>query len=183
MPKPTRERMIDGALMLLAEKGLQRASFHEVTQATGTPRGSIYYHFPGGKSEMVSEALARDLVLVTEVVNGIEASDARSFTDKFITHWVDFMERHNYALSSASVAVAIAAEDEKQQVAARTTMLGFVDVIRQRYIEFGMDAAEALQRARAVVGACQGGVLLARVEGTSDGLEAVRNVLLAGLDS
>ena len=36
-----RDRMIDGAAVLLAKRGLQGASFSEVLEATGAPRGSI----------------------------------------------------------------------------------------------------------------------------------------------
>ena len=57
MAKNVRQRMIAGAGDLLSRRGLQSTSFAEVTQATGTPRGSIYHHFPGGKQELVLAAL------------------------------------------------------------------------------------------------------------------------------
>jgi TetR/AcrR family transcriptional regulator, lmrAB and yxaGH operons repressor len=49
--------MITGAAQLLAERGLLASSFSEVLDRTGAPRGSIYHHFPGGKDELVSEAI------------------------------------------------------------------------------------------------------------------------------
>src|SRR5271154_6350078 len=55
-----RTKMVKGAARLLATKGVEGTSFAEVLDATGTPRGSIYHHFPGGKSELVHAAL--DLV-------------------------------------------------------------------------------------------------------------------------
>ena len=48
-----RQEMVSGAISLLAEKGVQGTSFAVVTEATKTPRGSIYHHFPGGKNELI----------------------------------------------------------------------------------------------------------------------------------
>ena len=54
-----RERMVDGAMALLARRGLQATSFSEVLAATGAPRGSLYHHFPAGKDQLVAEAVDR----------------------------------------------------------------------------------------------------------------------------
>ncbi|MFM9150088.1 MAG: TetR/AcrR family transcriptional regulator, partial [Solirubrobacterales bacterium] len=58
MTEKTREKMIGGAASLLSQRGLQGTSFSEVLELTDTPRGSIYHHFPGGKDELVAEAIA-----------------------------------------------------------------------------------------------------------------------------
>ena len=55
-----RTKMVKGAAGLLATKGVEGTSFAEVLAVTDAPRGSIYHHFPGGKSELVHAAL--DLV-------------------------------------------------------------------------------------------------------------------------
>jgi TetR/AcrR family transcriptional regulator, lmrAB and yxaGH operons repressor len=47
---------------VLATKGLEGTSLAEVLERSGAPRGSTYHHLPGGKDEVVTEAvaLARD---------------------------------------------------------------------------------------------------------------------------
>src|SRR5580700_8419587 len=52
-----RSRMVEGAVRLLATKGVEGTSFAEVLAATGSPRGSVYHHFPGGKPELLHAAL------------------------------------------------------------------------------------------------------------------------------
>src|SRR6202167_3250427 len=52
-----RSRMVEGAVRLLATKGVEGTSFAEVLDATGSPRGSVYHHFPGGKPELLHAAL------------------------------------------------------------------------------------------------------------------------------
>jgi TetR/AcrR family transcriptional regulator, lmrAB and yxaGH operons repressor len=67
-----RQEMVNGAISLLAEKGVQGTSFAVVTEATKTPRGSIYHHFPGGKNELIEEAVTSIGQLVTALIDAVE---------------------------------------------------------------------------------------------------------------
>src|SRR5260221_11455918 len=55
--RDVRARMIEGAIRLLAQHGLQATSFAEVLGLTGAPRGSIYHHFPEGKDQLIGAAV------------------------------------------------------------------------------------------------------------------------------
>ena len=84
MTSDVKQRMIEKAVVLLARKGLQGASFSEVLEASGAPRGSLYHHFPGGKSELVlagmNEAVRRALIAL-EALKGQSADKvAEAFT-------------------------------------------------------------------------------------------------------
>jgi TetR/AcrR family transcriptional regulator, lmrAB and yxaGH operons repressor len=58
MPRRTdsRSRMIHAAAQLFRQRGYHATAFSDVVQASGAPRGSIYFHFPGGKEELAREA-------------------------------------------------------------------------------------------------------------------------------
>ena len=89
MPSPVRDRMISGALDLLARRGLQATSFAEVTQATQTPRGSIYHHFPGGKQQLVeiAKALAKEvkLLILDEPTAALNEDDSQHLLDLILS--------------------------------------------------------------------------------------------------
>ncbi len=55
----TRERLLDAATTLLRRSGLSGAGINEIVRASGAPKGSVYHHFPGGKAQIATEALAR----------------------------------------------------------------------------------------------------------------------------
>ena len=57
MGNETRATMIEGAIQLLATKGVHGASLLKVLEHTGAPRGSVYHHFPGGKEDLILAAL------------------------------------------------------------------------------------------------------------------------------
>ena len=50
-----RQRMIQSALVLMGQQGIEATSFSQVLEHSGAPRGSIYHHFPGGKAQLIEE--------------------------------------------------------------------------------------------------------------------------------
>jgi len=57
MATATRERMLNAAESLMRERGLAGARIHHIVKESRAPIGSVYHHFPGGKTQYVSEAL------------------------------------------------------------------------------------------------------------------------------
>ena len=55
--RDTRARMVTGAAMLLREKGVRGTTVGAVLERTGGPRGSVGFHFPGGRTQLLTEAL------------------------------------------------------------------------------------------------------------------------------
>ncbi|HEV2727384.1 MAG TPA: helix-turn-helix domain-containing protein, partial [Solirubrobacterales bacterium] len=51
-----RQRLLNGARKLLAEKGYAGMELRDVAEVGRAPRGSIYHHFPGGKRQLAVEA-------------------------------------------------------------------------------------------------------------------------------
>ena len=49
--------MLDAAETLLRERGLAGAGIQQVVARSGAPIGSVYHFFPGGKTQLVAEAL------------------------------------------------------------------------------------------------------------------------------
>lgn len=57
MNRSTKEKMIAGAADLIRRRGVNATTMREVVRHTSTPRGSIRHHFPGGKQQLIEEAL------------------------------------------------------------------------------------------------------------------------------
>ena len=55
----TRERLIDATVELLRIKGPTAAGTNEILARAAAPRGSFYFHFPDGKSQLLAEAVGR----------------------------------------------------------------------------------------------------------------------------
>src|SRR6202453_477466 len=55
--RPPRERMVRSAAQLIRRKGVSGTGMREIVTEAEAPRGSLQHYFPGGKEELVSDAL------------------------------------------------------------------------------------------------------------------------------
>jgi AcrR family transcriptional regulator len=53
----SRQRMIETTIRLLRTQGLRATGINQIVQGSKAPRGSIYFHFPGGKEQLAIEAV------------------------------------------------------------------------------------------------------------------------------
>jgi len=56
MANDTRARMLKTAARLLQHRGYHGVAVSDILSESGAPRGSLYFHFPGGKDQIVLEA-------------------------------------------------------------------------------------------------------------------------------
>ncbi|MEQ1619322.1 MAG: TetR/AcrR family transcriptional regulator [Terricaulis sp.] len=76
MAKPTsaREDLIQSAVELFRARGYEGVGVADLLAHAGAPRGSLYFHFPGGKEEIGAEALTRAGASVTERLRALRES-------------------------------------------------------------------------------------------------------------
>src|SRR4029078_12235453 len=57
-PTPhAKDRFLEAAIFLMRQSGLSEAGINQLISRSGAPKGSVYYHFPGGKQPIIGEAL------------------------------------------------------------------------------------------------------------------------------
>src|SRR5690242_15651851 len=108
MPVSTREKMVAGAADLISRRGVHATSLRDVVEHTGTPRGSLGHHFPGGKQQMLedavryaSESVAAPLEALLKNKGAVEGLHA------FVGWWRTVLERSDFEAGCPVLAVAI----------------------------------------------------------------------------
>ncbi|MFT4572145.1 MAG: AcrR family transcriptional regulator [Hyphomicrobiaceae bacterium] len=79
-PKPTRERILDAAEVLFADRGFAGAAVRDIAGAVGLNAASLYNHF-GGKDELYEAVLDRGLRPVFELLEQIRADGDNAEND------------------------------------------------------------------------------------------------------
>ena len=65
----TRANMLISAAEVIRERGAAGVTIDEVLARSGAPRGSVYYHFPEGRNQILTEALQYAGEEITEVID------------------------------------------------------------------------------------------------------------------
>ncbi|HEV2238787.1 MAG TPA: TetR/AcrR family transcriptional regulator [Ktedonobacterales bacterium] len=178
MPGDVRERMIDGAVRLLAQRGLQATSFAEVLALTGTPRGSVYHHFPGGKDQLVGAALDRASARALRALGEHEDASAEELTSVFLGIWRELLLRSHYGAGCAVLAVTVATDSNDLLRHAGAIFRTWRGELAERFERAGLAARAATQFAATLVAASEGAVVLSRAEQSLEPFELVADQLL-----
>mgnify|MGYP000176132320 FL=1 len=76
-PRPTKDRLIRAAAQLFSNRGYHGVGLAEILAEAKAPKGSMYHHFPNGKSDlaMASATWASDQILLL-IAASFEPSDS-----------------------------------------------------------------------------------------------------------
>ena len=173
-----RARMVAGTVRLLATKGVEGTSFAEVLAATGSPRGSVYYHFPGGKPELLHAALDLAGERGLAAMEATRGEPAVAVVERFLSLWRHLLEYSDLTAGCAVVAVTVAAGDDALLDHAGAVFRAWTDLLTDLCGAGGLDPEPARRLAVMVLSATEGAVALCRAERSMEPFEDVATVLL-----
>jgi TetR/AcrR family transcriptional regulator, lmrAB and yxaGH operons repressor len=174
-----RARMVEGTVRLLATGGVEGTSFAEVLAATGSPRGSVYHHFPGGKPELLHAALDLAGERGLAAMQATRGEPVVVVVKRFLSLWRELLERSRFTAGCAVVAVTVAAGDEDLLDHAGTIFRNWTNLLTELCAAGGVPMGPARQLAVTVIAATEGAVALCRAERRLEPFEDVSTVLLS----
>jgi TetR/AcrR family transcriptional regulator, lmrAB and yxaGH operons repressor len=175
--------MIEQAVLLLAKKGLQGASFSEVLDASGAPRGSLYHHFPGGKDELVLEALTLAGDRAIGVLDALEGRPAAEVARTFLGLWRGLLVQSDFGAGCAVAAVTAATDSAVLREKAAQVFRSWRTRLAQRLADGGVDGGRAPALAASLIAACEGAVAIARAERSLEPFDLAAAEQLAAIEA
>jgi len=173
-----RQEMVNGAISLLAEKGVQGTSFAVVTEATKTPRGSIYHHFPGGKNELIEEALISIGTLVTSLIDAVEVDSPSKVVDVFVESWRTLLLANNFAGNCAVANASLGAGDEDSlKASANEVFKNWQHALARAFERSGAKRKDAVDFAAVCLASVEGALILGRASGSDEVFKALSRQL------
>jgi TetR/AcrR family transcriptional repressor of lmrAB and yxaGH operons len=165
----SRSRIIEAAILLMRRSGLSGAGINEIVAESRAPKGSIYYYFPQGKQQIVSEALAayakRGLAAWGQALSTVEEPGRKihALFDAIAAR----TELGQYRESCAAATVALDLNDDLElvRVAIADTFSQWIELIS---IHFPISNAKRRKSfAGLVLTAIEGAFIRARAERSS----------------
>ena len=170
--------MVTGAVRLLATSGLEGVSFSTVLELTGAPRGSIYHHFPEGKSQLIELALERAGQYLLAAMETPPRSGAVQVSEHFFEIWRKVLLGSNFQAGCAVLAVTVATREPALLKAARKVFLSWQDRLAQQLTRGGLKPDRAKMMAITMITSVEGAVVLSRATRSSEPFETTVAALL-----
>jgi AcrR family transcriptional regulator len=168
--------MVRSAGMLMRERGIHGVGLREVVNHAGGPRGSLGRYFPGGKTQLMTEAIDIVLAPLFDEVGGA-LTEAKSFSEAIgviVAPWRRLLVDHGFALGCPLAATIVdAAENDDLRVHVRGVLGRWQDSVAEVYVKFGDPPATANEQSTVLLAALEGALILARARRSSEPLDMV----------
>jgi TetR/AcrR family transcriptional repressor of lmrAB and yxaGH operons len=175
-----RERLLLSAIALMCERGVHATGLADLLDHSKTARGSIYQHFPGGKSDLMEQATYAAGRTISAVLDELLA--ARSPEDALagmIDYWEQVLADSDYVTGCPILAAAQAGPSEPAvQVASATVFATWAEKLATALVDHGADPSEAAPLASLAVSSIEGSIAQCRAARSTQPLDDVRGVLI-----
>ncbi|MFJ4626955.1 TetR/AcrR family transcriptional regulator [Streptomyces sp. NPDC088847] len=184
----TKEKMVQAAKQLIRERGYNATAFSDVLKLSAAPRGSVYFHFPGGKSQLAREAAeahAHEQVAIIDRAADHAPSAAR-LVELYMDLGRDLMVNSGYGWGCGiAPLVTEGASQDSAEVGetSRRTFSEIVDRFAFHFVLLGVDRAEARVLADAVMAGVEGAMITSRALRSPAPYDSIRTVLVRYADA
>ncbi len=176
-----RDQLIQTTCELMERQGYHATGLNAILKASGSPKGSLYYYFPGGKEELTEAALEHVGRIVhrriAENLAGIASPDEAIAT--FIRLLAVQVAASGYTSGGpiTTVALETAATSDRLRRCCERIYASWHQAFQQKLQEGGIPPERAEERATLVLAALEGGILLCRTQRSPRPLEQIANGL------
>ena len=180
----TRQKMVQAAKQLIRERGCGATAFADVLELSQAPRGSVYFHFPGGKAQLgmeAAEAHAHEQVEIIDRAAG-EARSAVQLIERYVDLGREGMVAGDYGRGCAIAPLVTEGAAQESAELSETSRRGFAEITDRlafHFVAFGVDRAAARVLADAVIAGVEGAMITSRALRSPAPYDSVRAVLVS----
>ncbi len=172
--RDTRTKMLISAAEVMRERGAAGVTIDEVLARSGAPRGSVYYHFPDGRNQILAEALRYSGESITAMIDDATGWGARVLLREFIKFWERLLTEGDFAAGCPVVAAAIGCDADPKLSAEAGAILGrWCTALTQAFVNDGFADDDAASLAVMSIAALEGAIVLSRSTRSKDPLHQV----------
>ena len=184
--RPARDRIVRSAVELVRERGVHGVGLRQIVAHADGPRGSLQRYFPGGKTQLITEAInlaAAEVWDDTESGLG-EAANLTDAIDAIFAPWRQVLVDSDFTLGCPIAATVVdASGDDQLRQEARALLAQMQDSVRDALIRFGVPKSTADDDASVLVAALEGALILSRADGSTQPLDTMQRFLTMSLSN
>ncbi|MDD7836460.1 TetR/AcrR family transcriptional regulator [Paenarthrobacter sp. AB444] len=177
----TRQRLVESMLALIQLNGYHGTGLNTVLSQSGAPKGSLYFHFPEGKTQLgiaaVELAGEQSGQLVSEAT--ASSSSPEDVVDTLVGELKGILERSDYQAGCpvSSVALDAASENEVLREACSQVYDAWINAVSSYLSTFGLGTDQAHPLATSMISLVEGSLILSRAHKSTQPLDAAAGTL------
>ena len=176
-----RERMVISAALLIRERGAHPTAIADVLAHSGAPRGSAYHYFPGGRTQLLCEAIDyAGEYIAARIAN---ADNSFELLDALFGDYRAQLEDTDYRAGCPVVAVTVEAGQPDTSAPlidrAAAAFARWNTAIAERLRRDGAAAERADELAMFITASIEGAIVVARASRSTAPLDLVHRQLRA----
>ncbi|MBC7870867.1 MAG: TetR/AcrR family transcriptional regulator [Chitinophagaceae bacterium] len=179
----TRDQIIATTCDLLEAQGYHATGLNQIIKESGSPKGSLYYHFPGGKEELAAEAVNHVGRIVLQRIrdNLAEVENPAESISVFIKNIALNVERSGFRAGGPITTVAMekASTSVTLREACQHIYSEWQKAFASKLKAGGIAETRAERLAVLIISAIEGGVILCRTNQNRAPLEQVADEINA----
>jgi TetR/AcrR family transcriptional repressor of lmrAB and yxaGH operons len=178
----TRSRLVAAMTEALRSRGLHGVGLSELLERAEAPKGVLYHHFPGGKTELAIAAIEASAARICAALDAARAANQDPIV--LIREWIADSQRRLGAsgFERGCPLATVALESTRGDKAIRAALAEGFAAIRGRIaaalVAAGDDEEDARALAALIVAAYEGSLLQARVAGAAEPMTLAASALL-----
>lgn len=173
--------MVGAARQLIREHGYHSMALSDVVERSAAPRGSVYYHFPQGKVQIVAEAAEAHTREQVDLINQLAgaASTAEDLVRAYVDHARENMRAGDYGrgCAIAPLVIEVGETSEELGAASRRAFFLIVETLALQFVVRGLDNPGARELAHATVAGVQGAMVTSRALRSPEPFDAIRDAM------
>ena len=185
--RPTRERILDAAARLFGHHGYAATGIKTILTESDAPYGSLYHHFPGGKSDLGVAAVHQGGEIYRQLVVDYFDVDRpiAACVQAFFADAADLLAATDFhdACPIATIAMETANSDDAIRRTAAGAFQSWISVLEARLVRDGYPTRQAHDLSVLVFCTLEGAFIHARTTRTTTALQVARNAVLAALEA
>ncbi|HWX96536.1 MAG TPA: TetR/AcrR family transcriptional regulator [Solirubrobacteraceae bacterium] len=178
----SRDAFIRATGRLLRQQGYDATGLSEIVAGSGAPKGSLYFHFPGGKEELAVAAMQREGGQLRSAIASIMSSgdDLAAALGALVDALAQGLEGSGFrdGCPIATVTLEAATRSEAVRATAASVFESWLEALQEGFMARGLDSPTARRRALLALSAIEGALILARARRDLEPLVAVREELV-----
>ncbi len=173
----TRDQIIETTCDLLELQGYHATGLNQIIKESGSPKGSLYYHFPGGKEELAIEAVNHVGKIVLQRIreNLAQVEDPAEAIRIFIKNIALNVKLADFQAGGPITAIAMETASTSATLRQECDRIysEWQQVFADKLLAGGIPERRAKPMATLIISAIEGSTILCRTRQSTEPLEQV----------